>query len=132
MIDALQSQSTSNICSITQKAAIVALEGAADGDIEMMRVEFKKRRDFAVDAFNKIPKLSVLKPSGAFYLFVNIKETGMGSMEFCKELLEQKGVAVVPGVGFVVEGYFRFSFATGLTQIEEGIKRVAEFVASKA
>lgn len=132
LIDALQSQSTSNICSITQKAAIVALEGAADSDIEMMRVEFKKRRDFAADAFNQIPKLSVLKPSGAFYLFVNIKETGMGSMEFCKELLEQKGVAVVPGVGFGVEGYFRFSFATSLTQIEEGIRRIAEFVASKA
>lgn len=131
LIDALQSQTTSNICSITQKAAIAALEGRADSDIEMMRMEFKKRRDFAVEAFNTITKLSVLKPSGAFYLFVNIKETGMGSMEFCKELLEQKGVAVVPGVGFGVEGYFRFSFATSLPQIEEGIRRVSEFVASK-
>jgi len=130
LIDALQSQSTSNICSITQKAAITALSGAADADIEYMRVEFKKRRDYAVEAINAIPKLSVFKPDGAFYLFVNIKETGLSSMDFCKELLEKNGVAVVPGLGFGLEGYFRFSFATSLEQIDRGIKRIAEFVST--
>ncbi|MFP4332676.1 MAG: pyridoxal phosphate-dependent aminotransferase [Campylobacterales bacterium] len=128
LIDSLQSQSTSNICSITQKAAIAGLNGSADSDIEAMRGEFKKRRDFAVDAFNSIDKLSVLKPDGAFYLFVNIKELGLDSMEFSKKLLEEAGVAVVPGIGFGLEGYFRFSFASSLENIKNGINRIEDFV----
>ncbi len=127
----LQSQSTSNICSITQKAAIAGLNGSADADIAMMREEFKKRRDEAVKLFNEIDGLSVLKPDGAFYLFVNIKEVSNDSLTFAKELLESKGVAVVPGVGFGSEGYFRFSFASSLENIREGIKRIAEFVEEK-
>jgi len=127
----LQSQSTSNINSITQKAAIVGLNGEADADIEAMRVQFKARRDEAVKLFNEIDGLSVLSPAGAFYLFVNIKEVSNDSMQFCKELLEDQGIAVVPGVGFGSEGYFRFSFATDIDSIREGIKRIALFVASK-
>ncbi|TKI69952.1 pyridoxal phosphate-dependent aminotransferase [Sulfurimonas crateris] len=124
----LQSQSTSNINSITQKAAIAGLDGSADDDIEMMRVAFKERRDEAVKLINAIDGLSVYKPDGAFYLFVNIKELSNDSMEFCKQLLEKKGVAVVPGVGFGSEGYFRFSFATDIESIRKGIKRIEEFV----
>ncbi|MDD4883990.1 pyridoxal phosphate-dependent aminotransferase [Sulfuricurvum sp.] len=127
----LQSQSTSNINSITQKAAIVGLNGAADADIEAMRVAFKARRDEAVKLFNEIDGLSVLSPAGAFYLFVNIKQVSNDSMQFCKELLEDQGIAVVPGVGFGSEGYFRFSFATDIDSIREGIKRIATFVATK-
>jgi aspartate aminotransferase len=127
----LQSQSTSNINSITQKAAIVGLNGEADSDIEAMRVQFKARRDEAVKLFNEVDGLSVLSPAGAFYLFVNIKEVSNDSMQFCKELLEEQGIAVVPGVGFGSEGYFRFSFATDIESIREGIKRIATFVASK-
>ncbi|HLD24122.1 MAG TPA: pyridoxal phosphate-dependent aminotransferase [Sulfuricurvum sp.] len=127
----LQSQSTSNINSITQKAAIVGLNGAADSDIETMRVQFKARRDEAVKLFNEVEGLSVLSPAGAFYLFVNIKEISNDSMQFCKELLEEQGVAVVPGVGFGSEGYFRFSFATDIESIREGIKRIATFVTTK-
>ncbi|OHD85954.1 MAG: aspartate aminotransferase [Sulfuricurvum sp. RIFCSPLOWO2_02_FULL_43_45] len=127
----LQSQSTSNINSITQKAAIVGLNGDADADIEAMRVQFKARRDEAVKLFNKVEGLSVLSPAGAFYLFVNIKEVSNDSMQFCKELLEEQGIAVVPGVGFGSEGYFRFSFATDIESIREGIKRIATFVANK-
>jgi aspartate aminotransferase len=126
----LQSQSTSNINSITQYAAITGLDGSADADIEMMRVEFKKRRDEAVKLFNAIDGLSVLKPDGAFYLFVNIKKISNDSLGFCKDLLEQKGIAVVPGVGFGSEGYFRFSFATDIESIRTGIKRIEEFVQS--
>ncbi|MCK9372930.1 MAG: pyridoxal phosphate-dependent aminotransferase [Sulfuricurvum sp.] len=126
----LQSQSTSNINSITQKAAIAGLNGAADADIEAMRIAFKARRDEAVKLFNEIDGLSVLSPAGAFYLFVNIKAVSNDSMEFCKGLLEDQGVAVVPGVGFGSEGYFRFSFATDIESIREGIKRIAAFVAS--
>jgi aspartate aminotransferase len=126
----LQSQSTSNINSITQYAAITGLDGSADEDIALMKKEFIKRRDEAVQLFNAIDGLSVLKPDGAFYLFVNIKEISNDSLEFSKKLLETKGVAVVPGVGFGSEGYFRFSFATGIESIRTGIKRIEEFVES--
>ncbi len=124
----LQSQSTSNINSITQHAAITGLDGSADEDIEMMRVEFHKRRTEAAKLFNEIDNLSVLSPEGAFYLFVNIKKISNDSLKFCQDLLEDKGVAVVPGVGFGSEGYFRFSFATDIESIREGIKRIADFV----
>jgi len=127
----LQSQSTSNINTLTQKAAIVALEGKADEEIEMMRQAFIKRRDEAVRLFNEVDGLSVLTPDGAFYLFVNIKEVSNDSLAFAKELLADQEVAVVPGVGFGSEGYFRFSFATDIESIRKGIARIATFVASK-
>lgn len=126
----LQGQVTSNVNSITQYAAITALEGKADADIEMMRVEFEKRRDFAIEAFNAIDGITCVKPEGAFYLFVNIKDITNDSMRFCSDLLEQKGVAVVPGLAFGLEGYFRFSFATDLNSIKEGINRISEFAQS--
>ncbi len=127
----LQSQSTSNINSITQAAAIVALDGSADKDIETMRVEFEKRRDIAIELMSAIDGLSVVKPNGAFYLFVNIKAVSNDSMEFCKGLLEEVGVAVVPGLAFGLEGYFRLSFATDEATIRDGINRIKKFVASK-
>lgn len=123
----LQSQSTSNINSITQKAAIPGLDGSADADIEMMRKAFKNRRDIAVELFNEDENLSVLSPAGAFYLFINIKKVTNDSMQFSKDLLSEKGVAVVPGVGFGSEGYIRFSFATSEENIREGIKRIRDF-----
>lgn len=126
----LQSQSTSNINSITQKAAIVALNGDADSDIEMMRKEFIIRRDEAVRMFNAIDGLSVLSPDGAFYLFVNIQNVSSDSLHFAKKLLAEQEVAVVPGVGFGSEGYFRFSFATDIDSIRTGINRIEEFVKS--
>lgn len=124
----LQSQSTSNINSITQLAAIAGLDGSADEDIEMMRKAFIERRNEAVELINKIDGLSVVKPDGAFYLFVNTKEVSLDSMEFAKGLLANKGVAVVPGVAFGSEGYFRLSFATDIDTIRDGISRIAEFV----
>jgi aspartate aminotransferase len=124
----LQSQSTSNINSITQKAAIPALLGEADADVEMMKKEFQKRRDFVYEEFNKIKGLSAAKPDGAFYIFVNHKDVENDSMKFATELLEKTGVAVVPGVGFGSEGYFRFSFATSMEQIQEGLKRINGFI----
>ncbi|AXH15365.1 aspartate aminotransferase [Malaciobacter mytili LMG 24559] len=124
----LQGQVTSNINSITQYAAIPALNGDADADIEKMRVEFEKRRNVAVKAINEIKGLSCVKPKGAFYLFINIKEITNNSVTFCEQLLEQEGVAVVPGLAFGMEGYFRFSFATDLESIEKGIARIKKFV----
>ncbi len=127
-IKRLQSQSASNINSITQHAAIAGLDGRADKDIEMMRAEFEKRRDLAIELIEDIDKLSVVKPDGAFYLFINIKKVTNDSMAFSKELLSQKGVAVIPGIGFGSDGYIRFSFATDTKSIVEGIKRIKEFV----
>ncbi len=124
----LQSQSTSNINSITQIAAIAGLDGSADADIAMMKEAFIERRNEAVRLINEIDGLSVLKPDGAFYLFVNIKEVSSDSMEFAKNLLASKGVAVVPGVAFGSEGYFRLSFATDIDTIRDGISRIAEFI----
>jgi aspartate aminotransferase len=130
-MDKLQSQSTSNINSITQKAAIVALNGNVDEEIEQMRQAFESRSKKAVELLNEIDGISVLKPHGAFYLFVNIKDISNDSIEFCKELLKETGVAVVPGIGFGSEGYFRFSFATDMTTIQDGIRRIKKFVESK-
>ncbi|HIP52315.1 MAG TPA: pyridoxal phosphate-dependent aminotransferase [Campylobacterales bacterium] len=128
VMNKLQSQSTSNINSITQDAAIVGLGGTIDKEVEEMRVAFEKRCGQAVDLFNAVDKLSVVKPNGAFYLFVNIKEVSNDSMQFCKDLLEDQGVAVVPGVGFGAEGYFRFSYATDIETIKEGVRRIEAFI----
>ena len=128
VVNKLQSQSTSNINSITQDAAIVGLDGTIDKEVEEMRVAFEERCNEAVELFNGVDGLSVVKPNGAFYLFVNIKEVSNDSMQFCKDLLEAEGVAVVPGVGFGSEGYFRFSYATDIETIREGVKRIERFV----
>lgn len=124
----LQGQVTSNINSITQHASILALEGKADDAIETMRVEFEKRRNVAITQLNYIKGISCVKPEGAFYLFANIKDLTNDSIKFCSELLEKEGVAVVPGLAFGAEGYFRFSFATDLPSIEKGIERIRKFV----
>ena len=126
----LQSQSTSNICSLVQKAAIPALLGQADDEIAIMKAAFEKRRNMAVALFNAIPGLSVVSPDGAFYLYINTKEIEPDSMKFCKELLAEAKVATVPGAGFGCDGYFRFSFATDEVSIEKGIARIATFVRS--
>ncbi|MCD8478498.1 MAG: pyridoxal phosphate-dependent aminotransferase [Sulfurospirillum sp.] len=124
----LQGQSTSNINSITQKAAIPALNGDVDADIEAMRVAFERRRNMAYELLSNIQGLSVVKPEGAFYLYVNTKAIENDSMKFCSKLLEETGVAVVPGLGFGTEGYFRLSFATDDATIKEGILRIKSFV----
>jgi aspartate aminotransferase len=124
----LQSQSTSNINSITQKASIIGLNGSADKDIEMMRIEFEKRRNLACELLNKIDGISVMKPTGAFYLFANISKIEKDSMKFSKELLNNAGIAVVPGIGFGIDSHFRFSFATNEKTIIEGIERIKNFI----
>ena len=124
----LQSQSVSNITSIVQKAAIPSLLGKSDADIEMMKNEYQKRRDYAVSAINAIDGLSVNCPQGAFYLFVNCSLVERDSMKFCKMLLEREKVALIPGIGFGMDGYFRLSFATDLESIKKGIERITKFV----
>ncbi len=135
LMDNLQSQCTSNINSITQKASIVAINGGADDDIEYMREAFKERRDMACKLINEIPGLNVVKPNGAFYLFINIKKVNGydgDSMKFCKALLEQVGVALVPGSAFGMDGFVRMSFACDLEQLKEGFIRINKFVCGKS
>ena len=124
----LQSQSTSNISSITQAGAIAGLNGSVDKTVQEMRKVFEQRRDEAYEIVNNIDGLSVVKPDGAFYLFINIKDVSSDSMEFSKELLAKEGVAVVPGIAFGAEGYIRLSFATDIDTIREGLKRLDRFV----
>lgn len=133
LMDNFQSQCTSNINSITQKASVVALMGEADNDIEDMRIAFEERMNYASEAINNIQNLTTLKPQGAFYLFINISvlpQYGADSMNFCKALLKEQGVALVPGSAFGMEGFVRLSFACSLEQLEEGIARIGRFVAS--
>ncbi|MSN96820.1 pyridoxal phosphate-dependent aminotransferase [Campylobacter sp. FMV-PI01] len=124
----LQSQSTSNISSLVQIGAIPALMGKTDEDIKFMKNEFQKRRDLVYALFQDVENLSLVKPNGAFYAFVNCKKIDEDSMRFCKKLLNEAKVAVVPGIGFGMDGYFRFSFATDEKSIIEGIKRISNFV----
>lgn len=127
-IKKIQSQSTSNISSIVQAGAIPALLGKIDNDINTMKKEFKNRRDCACELFSKISGLKFFRPKGAFYIFINCKDVEPDSMKFSKLLLQEYKVAVVPGIGFGVDGYFRFSYATDLESIKQGIRRIGEFV----
>ena len=94
----------------------------------MMRKEFGKRRDYAVEAINAIDGLSVVKPDGAFYLFIDCSKVEKDSMKFCMNLLENALVATVPGCGFGMDGHFRVSFACSMDELKTGISRIAEFV----
>ncbi|RDU70269.1 pyridoxal phosphate-dependent aminotransferase [Helicobacter brantae] len=130
-IDNLQGNSTSNINSFTQMASITALSPALEREIAMMREKFRERRDFAYSQCSSIQGLSLNLPDGAFYLFINIQEAkrfGGDSMSFCKALLEEQGVALVPGVAFGVDGYVRMSFATSLEVLKRGFEKIAKFL----
>lgn len=134
LMDNLQSQCTSNINSITQKASVVALKGEVDSDVEEMRVAFEERMRFACKAINAIRGLSVCEPQGAFYLFINLSELPIyskDSMKFVQDLLMGEGVALVPGSAFGMEGFVRLSFACSLEQLQEGIARIERFVKDK-
>ncbi len=133
---AFQSQATSNPNAMAQYASIAALE-SDQSCVQEMVTEFEKRRDLMVDRINAIPGLSCLKPQGAFYIMLNIKEimgrsyNGRrieGSMDFAELLLAEKQVALVPGVAFEAEGYCRLSYATSVEQITKGLDRIEAFV----
>ena len=125
----IQSHSTSNVCTFAQYGAIAALEASQECVQEMLSA-FALRRSYMYEAINAIPQLSCPKPYGAFYLFVDISQTGKKSFDFCEQLLESKQVAAIPGIAFGADNCVRFSYATDMDTIKEGIKRLAEFVAS--
>jgi len=132
----VQSHAASNPCSISQVAATAALNGPQDS-IEEMKNNFVARRNYMVDRINSIEGVSCLKPQGAFYVMMNItKLFGKEikgkvintSDDFCDALLENSKVALVPGSGFGADGYVRWSYATSMKNIENGLDRLEEFL----
>ena len=112
--------------SIAQYACIEALVNEKDDSCEKMRMEFKRRRDYLYEALNKIEKVSCLKPEGAFYIFLNIKNTGMTSEKFSNYLLKNYLVATVPGTVFGTngEGFLRLSYAAKYEDLQEAVKLI--------
>lgn len=133
----IQSHATSNPCSISQVAAVEALNGPQDS-IAVMKDAFAERLDYMVSRINSIQGVSCIKPQGAFYVMMNIKELigkELGgkvidsSDTFCEVLLEQAKLALVPGSGFGAEGYVRWSYAASMETIKEGLDRLEAFIA---
>ena len=132
----IQSQSTSNPCSISQAASVAALEG----DLEFLaerNATYKKRRDLVVDRLNESPGLRCHRPEGAFYVYPSCagcigQTTPKGttlhtSEDFARALLEEAGVAVVHGSAFGLDPYFRISYATSTELLEDACTRIARF-----
>ncbi len=131
-ISKVQSQSTSNPSSISQAAAVEALNGTQDF-IKTRTNSFKQRRDFVVDSLNSIKGLSCLRPEGAFYVFPSCKKL-LGKKtkiktdkDFVEKLLERSEVAVVPGSAFGLDGYFRVSYATSMENLKKAMNRIKSF-----
>lgn len=112
-----------------QRAGVAALEGPQD-EVRLMLQTYEERLLEAVAVINRIPGMSVSMPGGAFYLFPSIKDTGLTSEEFCSRLLEEKGVAALPGTNFgdAGEGYIRIAAAIDKTRMIEGLERIRAFV----
>ncbi|HQT85108.1 MAG: aspartate aminotransferase [Acidiphilium sp. 37-64-53] len=135
-MDKLQSQSTSNTSSVSQAAAVAALNGPED-DIEIMRNTYRDRRDLVVAMLNDAPGLTCSTPEGAFYVFPSIhgcigKTTAAGTKitddeTFVTALLDEHGVATVHGSAFIYPGYFRVSYATSTEALREACTRIQKF-----
>lgn len=132
----IQSQSTSNPTSIAQKAALEAIRGDQSAMPQMV-VEFRKRRDFIVEALNNIEGIDCFAPGGAFYVFPKVSglygrmfkgKKITDSAEFIGYLLDEANVAAVPGAAFGSDEHIRLSYATSLQNIEEGLKRIKNAV----
>lgn len=136
-MDNLQSQETSNPCSISQYAALAALDGPQDC-VETMRKEFALRRAYTLERIRALPGLDLPDPGGAFYAFFNVspyfgKPLGKGtvvnnSTDFCTALLEEAHVALVTGDAFGAPGFVRLSFATAKETLAAGFDRLARFL----
>ena len=127
----MQSQSTSNPASISQYAALAALNGD-QSCIDTMVSAFKQRHDYLVDALNQIPGMRCIAGDGTFYTFANIEQMmadkGYATdIEWCEALLTEAKVALVPGTAFGAPGHCRFSFATDLDTLKEAVKRISAF-----
>jgi aspartate aminotransferase len=134
-IEKIQSQSTSNPSSISQAAAVEALNGN-QSFIKKRSKAFKERRNFVVKSLNAINGISCLTPNGAFYVFPSCKgllnkKTGLKTdTDFVQKLLEKSNVAVVQGSAFGLEGYFRISYATSMQNLKKAMERIRSFCES--
>ena len=134
-IGKIQSQSTSNPSSISQAAAVEALNGNQDF-IQQRADKFKERRDFVVNSLNDIKGINCLTPDGAFYVFpsckglLNKKTKLKTDTEFVQNLLEKSNVAVVQGSAFGLDGYFRISYATSMENLKKAMDRIKSFCES--
>ena len=131
--DKIQSQFTSGTSSISQRAAIAAVE-APPSEVSYMVNAFRSRRNIMVEGLNAIPGFNVKVPDGAFYIFPNVQEVIdkthlKDDMELAEYLLENAYVASVPGSAFGLEGYIRFSYAAKAEVLEEAISRISKCVA---
>ncbi len=129
----IQSQSTSNPTSISQVAAQAALEGSQDCIKEMLKA-FKERHDYVVERLNTIPGVECLPADGTFYTFPKVtglmQQIGLrNDLELAEHLIEQAGVALVPGSAFGLDGYMRISIATSKGNLEKALDRIAAMVA---
>ncbi len=132
----LQSQSTSNPNSVAQKAAVEALRGPQDFRAEML-AEYRRRRDFALEQVRSIPCVRCHRPGGAFYLYPNIRAALQGkwiqdTTQFAVQLLDQAGVAVVPGEAFGSRDHIRITFAVSRRDLERGLLRLRGFITGLA
>ncbi len=134
--NAIQSHSTSNASSISQKAAEAALRGSQTCVTEMLD-EYRKRRDRLTEWLSADPRIRLVKPAGAFYLFPDISEflspDGIRtSADLATALLDDARVAVTPGEAFDAPGFFRLSYATSMQELERGTNRILEYLAGVA
>lgn len=127
----LQENLLSCVNTASQYAAIEALTGPQDA-CDYMNQQYYERRNMICEGINKIDKLSCNVPKGAFYVFMNIKKTGLSSHEFAIRLLKEAGVVVSPGSGFgkMGEGYVRIAYSNSKENIAEGLRRMEKFVRS--
>jgi aspartate/methionine/tyrosine aminotransferase len=121
----LLTHSIGSTAQFTQYAGVEAVLGHQD-QVDVVVAEYTRRRDVIVDGLNAIPGIHCQRPQGAFYVFPNIKATGMGSNELANLILEKAGVALLPGSSFGAygEGYLRLSYATSLKNIELGLEKI--------
>ena len=120
---ALQSQSTSNVCSFAQKGALAAIRGSREC-VEEMACSYNLRRNFLIEGLQSIPGITLIPPKGAFYAFPQLPERITDSMEFCRRALEDEGLAVVPGVAFGDDRCIRLSCAVSHESITNGLERL--------
>jgi len=125
-IETFQSHSTSNPTSFAQAGGVAALRHG-DSEARKMCETYQRRRDSFMAALSGIQQLKVFKPQGAFYLFANIKETGLSSLVLTQRLLEEAHVAVVPGQPFGSDDYIRMSFATSESQLDQAASRLSDW-----
>lgn len=128
----IQSHMTSNTNSITQFAALEALNGDQK-TIENMVKEFSLRRDLMIDLINKIEDITFIEPKGAFYIMIDLskvleKANIKGSMEFANRLLKEENVVVIPGIAFGEDNFVRLSYATSKEEITKGLERIKNFI----